>query len=675
MLTKIEPPALGMTKWEKPDASSAAGKERITEDKPHARFTRIWNNLDTPIARIAQIWNNLDTPSPVGRERESELPRRKPGGRRAGSSAAANEAMSDRARTWRSPGRLGKRPASEHTDSLERIALEATSGRKGRRPREFGRVVINPTIEHAQVGGDAMIKVEVIERGTFIFVMNEGRVLYGMRALQSRPQPSLAQALQRPAMLLGGDAEVTSFVGRDAELAILTSWHDSPDRVSVMLVHGGGGQGKTRLVRQFAGIIHERQEPPQVCEAVSLPEVAVHGQAGEGEDADTDHSAPVGLLLLVDEADVWPTGKLLMLLRDAAGSRPERVRVLLTARASGTWWSGVCAELHRSGIASNDLRLETLDTEATRELAAAAGRSLAKAQGLPPPPPLTQNVLDLLAGSPPLSVELMVLARMRADPGQLPMDLRSAVEIVLEKELRYWAALYGVDNSEPNRIKLSPDLMKRAVYIATLSGPLPADLALDVVRHARISGNADPQQVIDDHARCYPPSYLDTDRLVPLANCLAEEFLGMLVTDGQPETSLITPDAWADSAPFRILGLTPPSERKAEEDARQRAATAGIDVPPAEPKYTSAYTFRSELLDRTILRLVQAASTQPHLAERQLYPLARNYPEAVVMTTNSALAELLAMNPPPAPDVLETLEHASQRQQSRRTPQTSPADP
>jgi len=55
---------------------------------------------------------------------------------------------------------------------------------------------------------------------------------------------------------------------------------------------------------------------------------------------------------------------------------------------------------------------------------------------------------------------------------------------------------------------------------------------------------------------------------------------------------------------------------------------------------------------------VRAASTRPHLAEQQLYPLARNYPKAVVMAGNTALTELLAIRPAPPADVLNALEEA-----------------
>jgi hypothetical protein len=76
--------------------------------------------------------------------------------------------------------------------------------------------------------------------------------------------------------------------------------------------------------------------------------------------------------------------------------------------------------------------------------------------------------------------------------------------------------------------------------------------------------------------------------------------------------------SWADSAPFRVLGLLPPQQREAQENAQRRAVAAWIEASPAEPKYPLGYTFGPQL-DPTILRLVRAASTRPHLAEQQLY--------------------------------------------------------
>jgi hypothetical protein len=502
--------------------------------------------------------------------------------------------------------------------------------------------------------------LQTIDRSTFITVVDLDRTLYEVRPLQSRHRPASAHARERPALLLGGDAEVTRFVDRDAELASLTEWYDSADRVSAMLVHGAAGQGKTRLMRQFAGTVRRRDGQPQLCEALSLTEVSVQGMAGEDEAAGRDGAAPSEILLIVDEADAWPTRKLLKLFRDAATWRSERVRVLLAARAAGQWWSGLYAELGPLEIARCELRVEPLDAAGMRELARAAGRSLARAQGWARPPPLPQEVLDQLAGSPPLSVELMVLARLHASGSgqQVPGNLRAAVEVILEKELRYWARMYGMERSGEDlyRICLQSQFMARAVYVATLTGPLPSGIALQVVRHARIGCDADPRQVIDDHARCYPPPD-DDCFLAPLAPCLAEEFLGMLVPDPRHERAFLARDAWATDAPFHVLGLMTPQERDSEALNRRRSAAAGIEPPPPTPLYSPDYTFGPQL-DPVILRLVRAAATRPHLADRQLYPLALHYPKAVVMAANTALAELTEIRPQPPDNVLQALEEA-----------------
>ena len=55
-----------------------------------------------------------------------------------------------------------------------------------------------------------------------------------------------------PGSLLAATVEAVEFTGRGSELAELVAWRDSGEGLSVMLVAGEGGQGKTRLARQFA---------------------------------------------------------------------------------------------------------------------------------------------------------------------------------------------------------------------------------------------------------------------------------------------------------------------------------------------------------------------------------------------------------------------------------------
>ena len=66
-------------------------------------------------------------------------------------------------------------------------------------------------------------------------------------------QPPVSPVLARtPGSLLAAAVEAVEFTGRGQELAQLAAWRDSGEGLSVMLVTGEGGQGKTRLARQFA---------------------------------------------------------------------------------------------------------------------------------------------------------------------------------------------------------------------------------------------------------------------------------------------------------------------------------------------------------------------------------------------------------------------------------------
>ena len=572
--------------------------------------------------------------------------------------------------------------ASGPTANVERGGAGRERGGRGREPAGAGgggqeqpprwsrlqpkRIVTNSMV----IGGvhadrDIVQRLVHIEHATF--VMDWERTLYEVRALpevrasQSGSRPSQDQARARPATLLAGNAAMTPFVDRDAEIIRLTQWYEGSDRVSVMLIHGAGGLGKSRLMQRFSDIVSERPEQPQVWDASPLTEVYAQA-AGEEDEADLDSEEPAGILLLVDEADAWSWGKLFMLFRDAAGWRAERLRVLLAARAAGMWWTQLRAELSEQLFGWDELPLPSLGAETMKELAERAGRSQAAALGWPAPSPLPGEVWDQLANSPPLSVELMVLARLHAShTGQpLPATVHAAVEVVLEKELRYWAHMYGTDTQgarkDPSRIRLDPKFMARAVYVATLAGPCGLTEAWQVIALARIGCDQDPQQIVDDHARCYPPTE-DNKRLIPLPSCLAEEFLGMLVPDPARATGVLAQDGWATEAPFRILGLMSPQERDTEDQTRRKCIKAGLEPPPQVPTY-SPLTFGPQL-EPVIRNLVRAASTRPHIAEQQLYPLARRYPKAVVMAGSTARSELENIGTAPPCEVLTALEQAA----------------
>ena len=367
----------------------------------------------------------------------------------------------------------------------------------------------------------------------------------------------------------------------------------------------------------------------------------------DGDHADPAHGAPTSAhLVIADEADVWPRSKLIELLQRAVNRPGERIRVLATARTFGWWWASLRAEL---GIAEvswhKPLHLRPFETADARQLAEAACRSFADRLGWPAPPPLPQHDLDHLARGPASCYEMLVLARLyAANTGQsAPQSQRAAAELMLEQELRYWARMYGSDSTEdPYRIQLAPQFMARAVYLATLAGTLGYDIARPITQLAHLGCHLEPEQIIEDHARCYPAD--DNQLLAPLAAGLAEEFLAMILGDPDHPTAILPADPWATGAPFRLLGVMTPQERQPEDDLRVRRITAGEEPPQAEPRY-STVTFGPQL-QPTIIRLIRAAASCPKIAEQQLYPLAYFYPRAIVMAGPVAVDEVLAMDPP-----------------------------
>lgn len=576
--------------------------------------------------------------------------------RRPGESYEQSDLINRILRHWRTGGNPESGNLGRETAGLGGISGNPESIRaydelppEGRYSTKISRAAAGRVINVITVGG---VRRE--------FVLDDG-TLYGWRTWQAQPHPPSARvARPRPAVLLGGVAAVTDFVDRKRELARLRSWFNSPDRMSVMLVYGPGGQGKTRLVRHFADTMSQHQEKARVYEAFPLLEA--QKTEGQIEEDDQNDAAPTSVLLVVDEADRWPTDKLLTLFRDAKGKQSERLRVLMTSRASDMWWDELCAklELDPLGFTCHKLPLRPLDAAGTRELAQAAHRAFAAALDTPPPP-LRPEVVDGLVGSPPLSLELMVLGSTVAHVSgqQPPNDVRMAIRMLLDKELLYWRDMSNMSASgggeDPNRIQLKQKFMKRVVYIATLVGPLGYITAQGVVKLARIGCNMDMQQIIDDHARCYPPTD-DNYRLAPLAPCLAEEFLGVLVPDSECDDDRRLVDAWATATPFHILGLTQPPELEAGAFEHQMTAAAGAKSPRPAAARSQDYTFLPVMAPPTVRSLVRAAATWPHLAKRQLYPLARHYPKAVVMAGDDVMAELRKLRPAPPDDVLQVLD-------------------
>ncbi|WP_165502675.1 tetratricopeptide repeat protein [Actinomadura fibrosa] len=161
--------------------------------------------------------------------------------------------------------------------------------------------------------------------------------------LQARPAARAAT----PGSLLAAAAEAVPFQGRVDHLRGLALWRDGGPAdavgggaagVSVRLVTGEGGQGKTRLARRFAA--DSRAAGWVAGFTVTAPRAAsdAQQQAGAEQLAALLRACIEPVLVVCDYAETSPlfVETLLTRLQERPPARP--VRVLLLARASGAWW-------------------------------------------------------------------------------------------------------------------------------------------------------------------------------------------------------------------------------------------------------------------------------------------------------------------------------------------------
>ncbi|WP_280248152.1 hypothetical protein [Nocardia abscessus] len=160
-------------------------------------------------------------------------------------------------------------------------------------------------------------------------------------------------------VLLRGTARVVPFIGRVAELSHLSSWRDAPSRLSVMLVFGPGGKGKTRLAAKFVDDASAAGWMVAQARHHSDPQTA-QPTVGAAQ------SREARVLIVVDYAERWPRLDLERLLQHRLVQDARQVRILLLARPAGYWWKALANPLLKLGATVSELRLGPLaDTRMT----------------------------------------------------------------------------------------------------------------------------------------------------------------------------------------------------------------------------------------------------------------------------------------------------------------------
>ncbi|WP_416904612.1 tetratricopeptide repeat protein [Micromonospora echinospora] len=430
-----------------------------------------------------------------------------------------------------------------------------------------------------------------------------------------------------PSELLAGQNEVVDFVGRERELAELVRWRDAAG-TGLHLVHGAGGQGKTRLARQFATRSVADGWTVLVAQHPGAARPPILGKAA------------ARTLLIVDYADRWPRTTLeRVLCRDPGPALGAELKVLLLARTAGPWWLAVRYALRRAGYRLGEQALAPLGgtEEQRQQVYAAAVRRFREAYRLPeesepePPGPLGdpsyRSVLTLQ-----MSALVAVDAAAR---GETPPAAPGALsDYLLDREYAHWAALH-----DGGHVEAGPQVMGRLVSVATLTRPVPRPRAARTLTLVRLADSPRAaESLLDDHQRSYPPTRPDT-ALEPLyPDRLGEDFIAR-----QLPASGGGGDPWCADLPRRLL---------AEDVDGTGAAASGGESPGADGP---AATYRH--VAWTVL--TETGRRWPHVFENYVYPLLAAEPAMILGMGGTALA-VVAECAPVA--VLQAIEPALPKQ-------------
>jgi len=441
---------------------------------------------------------------------------------------------------------------------------------------------------------------------------------------------TVEQARAQPSRLLLARYELVPFAGRAALVRELVGWLREAGPVSVRLVHGPGGQGKSRLAAQFARHHATGWAVWQARQASSASQSSARIEVPSGV---------AGLLVVVDYADRWASSHLQALIVDVhtlirrlPGALP--LRVLLLARTAGFWWDALEQRLDAEyGISATATVLSPLGGEVDRgELFAVARDHFATAMGI-----TGARHAGPAAGSPAglakpgfgqvLTVHMAALAAVDAywHGEAAPDDPARISAYLLKRERAHWQQWHA---RAEDPLPTSPQAMGRAVYTAILTGPLSQAQGIEVLARVQVASVPEnASQILTDHDKCYPPENPATV-LEPLyPDRLGEDFI-----------ALTTPAATA------VAG-----DLAAFEDAWAATAVPGLLAPAPAGQRPAAW------ISPAITVLIEISRRWPHIASGQLYPLLHAHPQLVLQAGGAALTSLAAL---PGVDltVLEAIE-------------------
>lgn len=434
----------------------------------------------------------------------------------------------------------------------------------------------------------------------------------------------------QPSRMLRAQYQVVPFDSerRQTEIEQLTQWRDQDHETAALLVHGPGGQGKTRLVGHVAEV--SSGAGWHVLRAVP----SRSGIPGK-EQAHTDlaMAGKTGVMVVVDYAERWPISALLALFQDAMlRTQPLPLRFLLLSRPAGTWWQSISYRINNElQILTSRMKLSALADRPEDWSSVIEAACDAFLDAYAPQKPIVVEIPQVVVhGDYPivLAAHMAALALVDAAVGQRPPPTGSAAitRYLLSRERTYWMELHEAD---PIRFRTDSSVMGRTVFTATLTQTLSYDegvTALQCIKAVELGQQIG--SVLADHAICYPPREpaLVLEPLYP--DRLGEDFIALSTParSGQSSTEQAEEDIadpWAAKAIHRLL--------------RTDAAES--------PGW----------LTSSMSTLIETAGRWRHIAEEQLFPIVREDPRIMLLAGGAAVAAFSDLPTVPI-DLLEEVE-------------------
>lgn len=274
------------------------------------------------------------------------------------------------------------------------------------------------------------------------------------------PLPFLSGTASPSAIaLLSWHTELTKFVGREAQFADLRQWSGAPQTVSVKILVGEGGVGKSRLAAEFC---RELRSQGWSAGFVNVAQPATY------------RVSAIGALLVIDypEEDVEAVVSFLSQL--ARSEYPAKLRVLLLSRMPAEQWLGKFDLSNAVDIIDmSPISIEHMDAEDLFKIFYDAVEGVSSRFDTVPLPVSFSAFSQWVASAPENSIPLFVLAcgahaALNPDDHVVQYSGREVVISLVKREVRRLSAMAKAAG-------WAADSLARLMGLATLPGKIGGD--------------------------------------------------------------------------------------------------------------------------------------------------------------------------------------------------------